>query len=224
MYNGITLPVSFPLAFYRKLLFQKCEDSDLAEGWPELARSLKYLRDYEGSVEDDLAREYVYSFSANGLHLDVTMDDPWDGWSIWNKNHMGKGIRPGRMRVMRAYPDKHHPEPSRTHNESSNPEKAAQHTTNAPSSGLLELDETKFAWPGWAVEMAGPDDAPEPVTNDNREKYIHDYSQWVMDWSIRPQFLCFLKGFYSVLTYRVMAVSTLCHFPSTRHSTDTHSS
>ncbi|KEQ74409.1 hypothetical protein M436DRAFT_44092, partial [Aureobasidium namibiae CBS 147.97] len=131
IYNGITLPVSFPLAFYKKLLFQALGETDLAEGWPSLARSLQHLQTHQGSVEEDFAREYVYSFDANGLHLD---------------------------------------------------------------------------WPGWRVEVADPGELPQSVTNNNRQDFVSSYSRWVMDWSIRPQFNAFAKGFYSVMNLRPLTL------------------
>ena len=42
LYNGITLPISFPLAFYKNLLGFPCDElRDIQDGWPEIARSLQ---------------------------------------------------------------------------------------------------------------------------------------------------------------------------------------
>lgn len=214
IYNGITLPVSFPLIFYKKLLFQSPSEADLIEGWPSLARSLQHLQMHQGSVEEDFARDYVYSFDANGLHLDVSMDDPWDGWSVWDKIKSGKSMSLGRLKVMRQYPDKHHPEPKSTY--------AAQASTHKPPLTTDHTDcggdqtqtqveahgyhQSRFEWPGWKVEVANPGELPQPVTNDNRHDFVSSYCQWVMDWSIRPQFNAFAKGFYSVINLRALAL------------------
>ncbi|KAK6003157.1 hypothetical protein QM012_001002 [Aureobasidium pullulans] len=214
IYNGITLPVSFPLVFYKKLLFQIPSEADLAEGWPSLARSLQHLQMHKGSVEEDFSRDYVYSLDANGLNLDVSMDDPWDGWSVLDKIRSGKSMSLGRLRVMRQYPDKHHPPPGSTH-----PAQSATHKLPLPTnytnstSGLPQSQnqargyhQSRFDWPGWKVEIANPGELPQPVTNDNRDSFISSYSKWVMDWSIRPQFNAFAKGFYSVMDLRPLTL------------------
>jgi hypothetical protein len=215
VYNGITLPVSFPLAFYKKLLFQALGEAELAEGWPSLARSLQHLQMHPGSVEEDFAREHVYSFDANGLHLDVSMDDPWDGWSVWDKIRSGKNMSLGRMKVMRQYPDKHHPASRSTYTARSSMHESPVNTDCAnlaydqPQSqnGSHESDQSKFDWPGWKVEVVNPGESPQSVTNDNRQEFISSYSKWVMDWSVRPQFNAFAKGFYSVTNLRPLTVS-----------------
>jgi hypothetical protein len=207
VYNGITLPVSFPLAFYKKLLFQALGEAELAEGWPSLM--------HPGSVEEDFAREHVYSFDANGLHLDVSMDDPWDGWSVWDKIRSGKNMSLGRMKVMRQYPDKHHPASRSTYTARSSMHESPVNTDCAnlaydqPQSqnGSHESDQSKFDWPGWKVEVVNPGESPQSVTNDNRQEFISSYSKWVMDWSVRPQFNAFAKGFYSVTNLRPLTVS-----------------
>ena len=215
IYNGITLPVSFPLAFYKKLLFQVPGEADLTEGWPSLARSLQHLQMHQGSVEDDFAREYVYSFDANGLHLDVSMDDPWDGWSVWDKIRSGKNMSVGRLRVMRQYPDKHHPASKSTYTERPSVIERPDNTnsTNSiydqPQSQIRphESHQDEFEWPGWKVEVANSDESPQLVTNENRQAFVAGYSKWVMDWSVRPQFNAFAKGFYSVMNLRILTVS-----------------
>jgi hypothetical protein len=216
IYNGITLPVSFPLAFYKKLLFLTPSEAELAEGWPSLARSMQHLQMHQGSVEEDFARDCVYSFDANGLHLDVNMDDPWDGWSVWDKIRSGKNMSLGRLKVMRQYPDKHHPRSEFTHTTRS-PMRDPPSTTDCTSPTYDETQsqikaheshESRFEWPGWKVEVADSGESSQSVTNDNRQDFISSYCKWVMDWSIRPQFNAFAKGFYSVMNLRPLTVST----------------
>ncbi|KAG9836409.1 hypothetical protein KCU77_g11590, partial [Aureobasidium melanogenum] len=192
IYNGITLPVSFPLVFYKKLLFQTLSEADLIEGWPSLARSLQHLQMHQGSVEEDFARDYVYSFDANGLHLDVSMDDPWDGWSIWDK----------------IKTDKHHPAPKSTHAAQIATHKLPLSTDDQTQSRTRAhgYHQSWFEWPGWKVEVANSGELPQPVTNDNRQNFVSSYFKWVIDWSIRPQFNAFAKGFYSVMNLRSLAL------------------
>ncbi|KAH0360165.1 hypothetical protein KCU65_g9561, partial [Aureobasidium melanogenum] len=191
IYNGITLPVSFPLIFYKKLLFQSPSEADLVEGWPSLARSMRHLQVHQGSVEEDFARDYVYSFDANGLHLDVSMDDPWDGWSVWDKIKSDKHHP--------AQSTKHKPPLSTDHTDSGGDQTQSQDKVNG-------FHQSRFEWPGWKVEVANPGELPQPVTNDNRHDFVSSYCQWVMDWSIRPQFNAFAKGFYSVMNLRALAL------------------
>ncbi|THY85903.1 hypothetical protein D6C95_07735 [Aureobasidium pullulans] len=51
-----------------------------------------------------------------------------------------------------------------------------------------------------------PDEYSKPVTNENRHQYISSYAKWVLDWSIRPQFNAFAKGFYSVMNLRPLTL------------------
>ena len=66
-YNGITIPVSFPLALYKHLLGVPCTElRDIQDGWPDIARSLQSIKDgaYEGL-------DYVFPLEANGLRMSV---------------------------------------------------------------------------------------------------------------------------------------------------------
>ena len=84
IYNGITLPVTFPLAFYRKLLgIENSELKHIEDGWPELHSGLGHLLTWsDGKVEDVFLRSYIFSFEALGVvhHIDMlkhTRDKPW---------------------------------------------------------------------------------------------------------------------------------------------------
>ncbi|PKS11389.1 hypothetical protein jhhlp_003152 [Lomentospora prolificans] len=65
VYNGLTLPVTLPKAFYRKLLGEPVNElHHIADGWPELASGLTTLLEWDekdGSVEDVFARTYEFS-------------------------------------------------------------------------------------------------------------------------------------------------------------------
>lgn len=66
-YNGIAIPVSFPLALYKHLLDLPCTElQDIQDGWSEIARSLQSIKDgaYEGL-------DYVFPLEANGLRMSV---------------------------------------------------------------------------------------------------------------------------------------------------------
>lgn len=72
VYNGLTLPFTFPLVMYRKLSgLHHHRLSDLDDGWPELVKGLKALRDWkDGDVEDVFMRSYVFSIDKFGATED----------------------------------------------------------------------------------------------------------------------------------------------------------
>lgn len=72
VYNGLTLPFTFPLVMYRKLSgLHKHRLEDLEDGWPELVKGLRALRDWrDGDVEDVFMRSYVFSIDKFGATED----------------------------------------------------------------------------------------------------------------------------------------------------------
>lgn len=70
VYNGLTLPVTFPKALYQKLLGQPVTElHHIADGWPDHAHSLTTLLEWDekdGSVEDVFALTYEFSTSMFG--------------------------------------------------------------------------------------------------------------------------------------------------------------
>ncbi|KAF4959970.1 hypothetical protein FGADI_1244 [Fusarium gaditjirri] len=76
LYNGLTLPITFPKALYRKLLGKPVEElHHIADGWPDLASGLTTLLEWDekdGLVEDIFAR--TYEFSVESLGTVVTRD------------------------------------------------------------------------------------------------------------------------------------------------------
>ncbi|KAF7539477.1 hypothetical protein G7Z17_g12412 [Cylindrodendrum hubeiense] len=86
LYNGLTLPITFPKALYRKLLGKPVEElHHVADGWPELASGLTTLLEWDeqdGLVEDVFAR--TYEFSVAGLGTNITREMSSD-ISVWPK-------------------------------------------------------------------------------------------------------------------------------------------
>lgn len=207
LHNGVTLPVSFPFALYRKLLSQPCDELDLLEGWPDLAKSLEYLRNYDGSVEDDLMRDYVFTFVANGLHVETSMEDPWGESSSPRGTVPMQTNTPGMLKILGIYPDKHHPQTSPTpeaRNGASTLRNSDAASTSDGAASYLSTDPQTFNWPGWITDVAS--DTPVPVTNSNREEYVRDYTQWVLDYSVRPQFQAFAQGCHNVMDPKALSV------------------
>jgi hypothetical protein len=76
VYNGLTLPFTFPLALYSKLLDQPVSRlADIEDGWPELTKGLRTLHDWpEDNVESVFMRPFVFSVNVFGTTVDVDMD------------------------------------------------------------------------------------------------------------------------------------------------------
>lgn len=74
VYNGVIVPITMPLAFYRKILGLKVKTTDhIRDGWPDLARSFDQLLEWDqGDVADDIGVTYEFSYDAFGST--VTMD------------------------------------------------------------------------------------------------------------------------------------------------------
>lgn len=84
IYNGLTLPITFPKALYRKLLGQPVEELyHIADGWPDLANGLTALQEWDekdGLVEDIFARTYEFSVAAFGADVTVPMTKEKSSW------------------------------------------------------------------------------------------------------------------------------------------------
>lgn len=67
VFNGITLPVSFPKVFYSLLLgTSEVTPDDIADGWPEDVKSLRYITETPGA-EDDF--DFSFPMEANGVRI-----------------------------------------------------------------------------------------------------------------------------------------------------------
>lgn len=105
VYNGLTLPVTFPKALYRKLLDEEVTElHHIADGWPDLANGLTTLLEWDernGLVEDIFARTYEFSVEQFGQPVSREMStsahwpqfsdlqsssNPTDAPSVTNEN------------------------------------------------------------------------------------------------------------------------------------------
>ncbi|CAJ2505206.1 Uu.00g126000.m01.CDS01 [Anthostomella pinea] len=70
VFNGLTLPITFPKALYHKLLGESITElHHIADGWPELASGLTNLLEWnekDGAVEDVFVLTYEFSTSMFG--------------------------------------------------------------------------------------------------------------------------------------------------------------
>ncbi|RBR23275.1 uncharacterized protein FIESC28_03858 [Fusarium coffeatum] len=100
LYNGLTLPVTFPRALYRKLLGKPVKElHHIADGWPDLASGLTTLLEWDeknGLVEDVFAR--TYEFSVSSLGTITTREMRADKTTNWPSAASGSTeIRPPHM-------------------------------------------------------------------------------------------------------------------------------
>lgn len=73
VYNGITVPMTFPQALYRKLLGLR-DEHRIDDGWPTLLKSLQEMENWkEGDVADVFVREFAFSCTANGENWTADM-------------------------------------------------------------------------------------------------------------------------------------------------------
>ena len=186
IYNGLTLPFTFPRALYFKLLGLPVAGlEDIEDGWPQLAHGLKILRDWEGEdVEDVFMRPYVYSVDSFGITQDIDMD------------------KMGKLRVQL--------EQRLGQQKLTDKGKSIQKDLAS-----LSTDQERIArfgeefWPSDhdalrdLVTTAGMPQAsgsePVMVTNANREQYIRDYIYYLTDATVCDSFGAFRRGFQTCL-------------------------
>ncbi|KAL4804472.1 hypothetical protein BDV18DRAFT_143227 [Aspergillus unguis] len=199
VYNGLTLPVNFPTAFYRKLLGLKVNRLDhIRDGWEELTRGLEeLLRWSEGDVSDIFMRTYEFGFEAFGRIDTVDMqkvgrDAPWPPTSTTQPDHSVR-YSPSWSDV-RRYTDQANLSPP----SSMAAESAGSHEDAVKSSASLPP----------LPSPTSPAEEAALVTNENREQFVKDYIFWLTDKSIRPQFEAFEQGFHTCLDLSSLSIFT----------------
>lgn len=213
IYNGLTLPITFPLALYRKLLDMPVTSLEhVRDGWPELAKGLTDLLTWsDGNVEDVFMRSYVFSAEALGSTLFVDMERVGRN-DIWppTKADKGKGTEDstsfgsvqGRLRTSSAEDESH----------------GSPHSSTEGSDGWINLandfrDSEDASISGKAAQNLRPrtnsiTSQASMVTNENREQYVMDYIFWLTDKSIRPQYEAFARGFFVCLDQKALSIFT----------------
>ena len=213
IYNGLTLPVTFPLALYRKLLDLPIDDLDhIRDGWPELSKGLRELLDWSGNdVEDVFLRSYVFSVEGLGTTLSVNMEQVGreDIWPRPRNDRLKERLDTSSLDLQ---PDQEAPVQSTDssvvsfdpasessdgwsalslqpiNNESGNPQGLCQ-ASNSQSS----------QWTSYSSE-------PSMVNNANRKDYVYDYIYWLLDKSIRPQYEAFARGFFMCIDRKAVSM------------------
>ncbi|KAF2690025.1 hypothetical protein K458DRAFT_426870 [Lentithecium fluviatile CBS 122367] len=189
VYNGVTLPVTFPLALYEHLLatdsysYSRNLTTDaIRDGWPTLAKSFDELLAYNDEVADVYMRDYVFSFEAFGHNVDVDMQ-AFEGHKRW---------------------------PAR----SSPPHLDRFENASAWRASLKRPDLSDTAWIRPLASKSENGDDTEtvneatPVTNANRKNFVKDYLHWLVHRSVERQLSAFATGFHTCLKPRSLALFT----------------
>ena len=74
VYNNITLSITFPLAFYNKLLGVSQYSTDyIRDRWPEVARSLDQLLQWSDGPIEDLSLDWTFTVDSDGRDAHINM-------------------------------------------------------------------------------------------------------------------------------------------------------
>ena len=227
VYNGLTLPVTFPLALYSQLVGMPVSTIPMIEdGWPELAKGLKALQDWtDGDVAGVFLRTYTFSLDVFGSNIDVDMDArrrrarrsklSKDKSNATSSDNL-KNSRTSN--VADAEPDAGYSSSeaapffeassSRTLIASRFEDRKGQngHYTSPPDRMPVAEDEGE----GSAHVLNHRPDSPTPstpmVTNANRKQYVDDYIRHLTYTSIAPQLDAFSSGFRRCLNRKSLSI------------------
>ncbi|CAG8931182.1 unnamed protein product [Penicillium salamii] len=194
IYNGLTLPLNLPIAFYRKVLGLKVKHLDhIEDGWPELSQGLNTLLTWnDGDVEDIFTRTYEFSFEVFGSikTIDMHKVDRDAAWPAKPKhNSKTKGSQNSRNSA--------HPVP---------PKPIIADPTNATTFHSNSPEPSKSDAEGFSRSPAPSLDEAALVTNQNRHQFVKDYIFWLTDKSIRPQFEAFQRGLSTCLDRSALSI------------------
>lgn len=233
LYNGITLPVTFPLALYRRLLGQPVTSiRHIEDGWPELAKGFEELLSWsDGNVGDVFVRDYAFSFETMGQTVDVDMkafarDDAWPAHAVkFVPCEHGVGCES-------SFPVLHGTQMHITFDAEDNPplddvrwrrpmrldESAAlyedfdddvfadvlESITGGKEARLMVGSWRKRHNQTWPWTKR---DGADLVTDGNREEFVSDYIFWLTYKSVERQYEAFAKGFHACLDMKALSVS-----------------
>lgn len=211
IYNGLTLPLTFPKALYRKLLGLSVTELDhIRDGWPDLSRGLSNLLTWtDGDVEDVFMRSYEFVIEVPGSTLNVNMEkigreDTWPmtrssksrtrAKSASFKEDQGEDLPPDSGLSISPPPSKSNDGRVASEGPDLLQERAdlGQHSAREPLRPRTNSTATDASL----------------VNNANREQYVKDYIFWLTDKSIRPQYEAFSRGFFTCLDRKILSIFT----------------
>jgi hypothetical protein len=101
VYNGLTLPVTFPKALYRKLLDQEVTElHHIKDGWGEIEKNLTHLLEWDekdGLVEDVFVLTYEFSSDIFGKAVSCDMENRVAWPQFTDKNQSPEPIEAGMV-------------------------------------------------------------------------------------------------------------------------------
>lgn len=206
VYNGLTLPITFPLALYRKLLGLPVTGiAHIVDGWPSLAKGFETLLSWtDGDVEDVFLRSYVFSVEALGkiVSVDIEKVGREDDWpAVRGGKAKGRSTAspsdPGNMARQRAEVSSKVPKGS-----SGGSEEWIARELSASPSPTISSEPSSRPRSGSILSQS------TMVNNSNRDQYVQDYIFWLTDKSIRPQYEAFARGFYVCLDRKAATIFT----------------
>ncbi|KAI9666113.1 MAG: hypothetical protein M1821_004048 [Bathelium mastoideum] len=178
VHNGFVLPISFPDAFYHKLCDVPVNSlADIQDGWPDLAKSLQQMLDWD---------------EAKGDVEDVIMTDYV--FTV-DAGDVKINVQIDKFDDSQPWPDKHL---AREYGYSQNNPPPLQHSSwVAPRDKHIERvdDEGNRRLP-----------SPQTVNNRNKDKFVADYTQFLVYKSIARQFGAFAKGFFTCLQKQTLKI------------------
>jgi hypothetical protein len=181
IYNGITLPVNFPLALYGRFIpRERPWEVVIADRWPDETRSLQNILD-----EDIPGLEAVVPLEANGLRLSILAHA-----GAFQDNNVSDDRIPAH--VVEASRIAHH----KSH-EGNGSETGHDDSAMAAKPLDVDIESIEEAWPGWRLRKA--EQAPIEVNADIKKDYVLFYTHWLVWRSVAPQFSAFEKGFRTII-------------------------
>ena len=214
VYNGLTLPVTFPLALYHKLLDISVTDlNQIRDGWPDLFKGLASLLSWsEGNVEDVFMRSYVFSVDIPTTTIFVDMErvgreDTWPPAcnGDMRKTRVDTPSEPWESQEASMNSPKTSPTSPKSSDDSIGSWVAVESSGIALSESHGMINSQK---PIKKLEVPSNAYEPSMVNNENRERYVQDYIFWLTDKSIRPQYEAFARGFFYCLDKKALSVFT----------------
>ena len=195
IYNGITLPVTFPMALYQRLTPRAGVDPVISDRWPEVSRSLESILS-----EDIPGLEAVFPFEANGVRLSVHAHNVPYKFHELPYNYYDSDSRVP-LYVAEASRIIHHEPYENARNQ-------AQEETDPAAGSPIEIDikGIEEAWPGWRL-LKG-DWAPPDLDVKLKHRYVQDYKGWLAWGSVAPQLAAFQNGFRTIVDLRSTSILT----------------
>ncbi|KAK2761803.1 hypothetical protein FQN54_001631 [Arachnomyces sp. PD_36] len=200
IYNGLTLPVNFPIALYRKLLGLKVKKIDhIRVGWEDLAKGLDELLSWDdGDVGDIFMRTYEFGFEVFGSRVEVNMESVGrdDEWPVQERDPILERRQSTSSTSQRA---------SGASMLRNNSNSILPDGRSPTLSGILKGVESRAKK---APVITAPVEEASLVTNENRQQFVKDYIFWLTDKSVRNQYEAFARGFYTCLDRTALSIFT----------------